>query len=46
GLGLLAIALPIEPKLSLAIVMLAGCLLAWQARRASKNVRGKLQKIN
>lgn len=46
GLGLLAMALPIEPKLSLAIVMLAGCLLAWQARRASKHVRGKLQKIN
>ncbi|CFQ33015.1 MULTISPECIES: multidrug effflux MFS transporter [Yersinia] len=46
GLGLLAMALPIEPKLSLAIVMLAGCLLAWQARRASKHVRGTLQKIN
>ncbi|WP_174849733.1 multidrug effflux MFS transporter [Yersinia artesiana] len=46
GLGLLAMALPIEPKLSLAIVMLVGCLLAWQARRASKHVRGKLQKIN
>ncbi|CNH98997.1 putative multidrug resistance protein [Yersinia massiliensis] len=46
GLGLLAMALPIEPKLSLAIVMLVGCLLAWQARRASKHVRGSLQKIN
>ncbi|MDA5496981.1 multidrug effflux MFS transporter [Yersinia aleksiciae] len=46
GLGLLAMALPIEPKLSLAIVMLAGCLLAWQARRASKHVRGTLKKIN
>lgn len=46
GLGLLAMALPIAPKLSLAIVMLAGCLLAWQARRASKHVRGTLQKIN
>lgn len=46
GLGLLAMSLPIEPKLSLAIVMLAGCLLAWQARRASKHVRGNLQKIN
>ncbi|MGP2543146.1 multidrug effflux MFS transporter [Yersinia sp. 2541 StPb PI] len=46
GLGLLAMSLPIEPKLSLAIVMLAGCLLAWQARRASKHVCGNLQKIN
>ncbi|CRY53725.1 putative multidrug resistance protein [Yersinia intermedia] len=46
GLGLLAMALPIEPKLSLAIVMLVGCLLAWRARRASKHVRGSLQKIN
>ncbi|AJJ17764.1 MULTISPECIES: Bcr/CflA family efflux MFS transporter [Yersinia] len=46
GLGLLAMSLPIEPKLSLAIVMLAGCLLAWQARRASRHVRGNLQKIN
>lgn len=46
GLGLLAMSLPIEPKLSLVIVMLAGCLLAWQARRASKHVRGNLQKIN
>lgn len=46
GLGLLAMALPIAPKLSLAIVMLAGCLLAWQACRASKHVRGTLQKIN
>lgn len=45
ALGLLAMALPIEPKLSLAIVMLAGCLLAWQARRASKRVRGKLEEI-
>ncbi|CNH07266.1 multidrug effflux MFS transporter [Yersinia pekkanenii] len=46
GLGLLAMALPIEPKLSLAIVMLAGCLLAWLARRASRHVRGKLEEIN
>ncbi|CNI80567.1 multidrug effflux MFS transporter [Yersinia vastinensis] len=46
GLGLLAMALPIEPKLSLAIVMLAGCLLAWLARRTSKHMRGTLQKIN
>ncbi|CNC75995.1 putative multidrug resistance protein [Yersinia frederiksenii] len=46
GLGLLAMALPIEPKLSLAIVMLVGCILAWLARRASKHVRGTLQKIN
>ncbi|WP_145533138.1 multidrug effflux MFS transporter [Yersinia alsatica] len=46
GLGLLAMALPIEPKLSLAIVMLVGCILAGLARRASKHVRGILQKIN
>ncbi|CNH83110.1 putative multidrug resistance protein [Yersinia frederiksenii] len=46
GLGLLAMALPIEPKLSLAIVMLVGCILAGLARRASKHVRGTLQKIN
>ncbi|CNF16621.1 putative multidrug resistance protein [Yersinia similis] len=45
ALGLLAMALPIEPKLSLATVMLAGCLLAWQARQASKHVRGKLEEI-
>lgn len=35
GLGLLAIALPIAPKLSLAIVMLIGCIFGLVARKAS-----------
>lgn len=35
GLGLLAIALPIAPKLSLAIVMLVGCIFGLVARKAS-----------
>lgn len=35
GLGLLAIALPIAPKLSLAIVMLIGCIFGLVARKTS-----------
>nr|ELR5133588.1 multidrug effflux MFS transporter [Providencia rettgeri] len=35
GLGLFAIALPIAPKLSLAIVMLIGCIFGLVARKAS-----------
>ncbi|MGF7481696.1 multidrug effflux MFS transporter [Providencia sp. SP181] len=35
ALGLLAIALPIVPKLSLAIVMLVGCIFGLVARKAS-----------
>ncbi|WP_273827227.1 multidrug effflux MFS transporter [Providencia rettgeri] len=35
ALGLLAIALPIAPKLSLAIVMLVGCIFGLVARKAS-----------
>lgn len=35
--GLLAIASPLPPKASLAVVMLCGALLAWNAYRMSKN---------
>ncbi|UIM98917.1 multidrug effflux MFS transporter [Yersinia ruckeri] len=44
-LGLLAMALPIEPKLSLALVMLAGCIFAWIARRTSKRMPVTINKI-
>ncbi|MNL58720.1 hypothetical protein D3C87_1823800 [compost metagenome] len=45
GLGLLAMALPLQPKLSLALVMLVGCLLALHARQRSKQIKGQLKKI-
>lgn len=45
ALGLLAMALPLPPKLSLALVMLVGCLLALRARYASKSIKGTLIKI-
>ncbi len=38
-LGFIAMALPLQPKLSVALVMLAGGCLAMLARRASKNRR-------
>lgn len=45
ALGLLAMALPLQPKLSLALVMLAGCLLALHARRLSKQIKGQIRKV-
>jgi DHA1 family bicyclomycin/chloramphenicol resistance-like MFS transporter len=45
GLGLLAMALPLQPKLSLALVMLVGCLLALHARQRSKQIKGQLKKV-
>ncbi|EFE95042.1 Bcr/CflA family efflux MFS transporter [Serratia odorifera] len=45
ALGLLAMALPLQPKLALALVMLAGCALALHARQRSKQIKGQLNKI-
>ncbi|HEI8864795.1 TPA: multidrug effflux MFS transporter [Serratia odorifera] len=45
ALGLLAMALPLQPKLALALVMLAGCVLALHARQRSKQIKGQLNKI-
>ncbi|MBS0970874.1 multidrug effflux MFS transporter [Nissabacter archeti] len=45
-LGLAAMALPLSPKLSLAVMMLAGCLLALRARLLSKQLRGTLTSLN
>ncbi len=45
ALGLVAMALPLQPKLSLALVMLAGCLLALHARRLSKQIKGQIKKV-
>lgn len=45
ALGLIAMSLPIQPKLSLALVMLTGCLLAWIARSASKRMPTIIKKI-
>ncbi|TQI80769.1 DHA1 family bicyclomycin/chloramphenicol resistance-like MFS transporter [Serratia fonticola] len=45
ALGLIAMALPLQPKLSLALVMLAGCLLALHARQRSKKIKGQLKKV-
>ncbi|CAI1580049.1 MULTISPECIES: multidrug effflux MFS transporter [Serratia] len=45
ALGLIAMALPLQPKLSLALVMLVGCLLALHARQRSKQIKGQLKKI-
>lgn len=45
ALGLLAMAMPLPPKLSLALVMLAGCLLALHARQRSKQIKSQLKKI-
>lgn len=44
-LGLIAMALPLQPKLSLALVMLAGCLLALHARQRSKQIKGQLRNV-
>lgn len=44
-LGLAAMALPLAPKLSLAVMMLAGCLLALRARRLSKTLRGQITSL-
>jgi DHA1 family bicyclomycin/chloramphenicol resistance-like MFS transporter len=38
-------AMPLPPKLSLALVMLAGCLLALHARQRSKQIKSQLKKI-
>lgn len=45
-LGLAAMALPLSPKLSLAVMMLAGCLLALRARLLSKQLRGTLTSLD
>jgi len=44
-LGFIAMALPLQPKLSLALVMLAGGCLAMLARRASKKSTGQLTRL-
>ncbi|MFI8416919.1 multidrug effflux MFS transporter [Serratia sp. NPDC078593] len=44
-LGLCAMALPMQPKLSLALVMLVGCLLALHARQRSKHIKGELKNV-
>lgn len=44
-LGFIAMALPLQPKLSLALVMLAGGCLAMLARRASKTMTGRLTRL-
>lgn len=43
--GFIAMALPLQPKLSLALVMLAGGCLALLARRASKKSAGRLTRL-
>ncbi|CAE1146677.1 multidrug effflux MFS transporter [Serratia rhizosphaerae] len=45
ALGLLAMALPLQPKMALALVMAAGCLLALHARQRSKQLKGQLNRI-
>jgi DHA1 family bicyclomycin/chloramphenicol resistance-like MFS transporter len=44
--GFIAMALPLQPKLSLALVMLAGGCLALLARRASKSSAGRLTRLS
>lgn len=44
-LGFIAMALPLQPKLSVALVMLAGGCLAMLARRASKKSTGRLTRL-
>ncbi|CAH0243000.1 Multidrug resistance protein MdtL [Rahnella aquatilis] len=44
-LGFIAMALPLQPKLSLSLVMLAGGCLAMLARRASKKSTGQLTRL-
>ena len=44
-LGFIAMALPLQPKLSVALVMLAGGCLAMLARRASKKSTGNLTRL-
>lgn len=46
GLGLIAMSLPLQPKPALALVMLAGCLLALRARKVSKRLSAVLIKHN
>jgi len=43
--GFIAMALPLQPKLSLALVMLTGGCLAMLARRASKKSTGQLTRL-
>lgn len=45
GLGLLAMALPLPPKASLALVMSTAFVLAWTAKRRSKKMKGKIAAI-
>ncbi|MEG3136138.1 multidrug effflux MFS transporter [Rouxiella sp. T17] len=45
GLGLLAMALPLPPKASLALVMLTAFVLAWTAKRRSKKMKGKIETV-
>lgn len=46
ALGLIAMALPLPPKASLALVMLTAFVLAWAAKRRSKRVKGTLRALS
>lgn|GEM_PF-43934 len=45
ALGLIAMALPLAPKASLAIVMLTAFIWAWLAKRRSKKIKGKIETV-
>lgn len=42
ALGLIAMSLPLAPKASLALVMTIACLWAWNAKRRSQRLKGKI----
>jgi len=46
ALGLVAMALPLPPKASLAIVMLTAFVMAWTAKRRSKTVKSIISKLS
>ncbi|EIC83352.1 multidrug effflux MFS transporter [Serratia sp. M24T3] len=46
ALGLVAMALPLPPKASLALVMLTAFVWAWTAKRRSKRIKGKIAALN
>lgn len=45
GLGLVAMALPLPPKASLALVMLSAFILAWTAKMRSRKMKGKIASV-
>lgn len=45
GLGLVAMALPLPPKASLALVMLTAFILAWTAKMRSRKMKGKIASV-